>query len=196
MVKAFRLAALLCLVPLALAAKPPLDYKDPPPDPPASGALSGVGPGTLPGRIPERLVGPGPYQRLPSIDESQWVVMAVRQTPYWSEGKLDPVLSNACQLGNFQTLELNRLIIRFTGKEGRGFLRVVPPTHRFLLQDRFNMQAAGETYYFRNSGFPDCQVWVGNRARKRAFDTRGTSLPKTDPKAKQKRLNEIRSWPD
>ena len=179
----------------AAAKQPPLDYQPPPADPPSAGAVDHPADGHLPGRIPDRLVGPGPYQRLPAIDESQWVVLAVRRQPYWTLGQLDPVLTEACRLGDFASLPLNRIIVRFAGDQGRAVAQVVPPLYRHLLVDRRRLARPGETYYFFATADPDCEVRVEGAARVRAFPVgRGTALPPTDPRALQKRKALIDSW--
>lgn len=177
-------------------AKPPLDYQPPPPDPPESGKLASSGPRTLQGDIPQPLVGPGPFFRLPLVDESAWVVVETRSTPFWQAGKLDPVLTNACRRREFVSATPNRLVARFNGVQGRAFLQMIPVGYRFLLIDPRGFSTPEEIYYFRDSGLSTCQVWVAGRVVPRQLDpVRGTSLPKPDPKALSKRLAEIKSWP-
>lgn len=195
-----RLLIVLCLgaagfVPACLA-KPPLDYQDPPPDPPSSGTLGRPDDGHLKGSVPERLVAPGPFQRLPSIDETPWVVTAVSDRPYWTVGKADPVLTNACRLRDFGSLPLNRMVVRFNGEEGRGLLQVVPPTHRFLLIDKRKLSRPDETYYFLNTGLSTCEVWFIGKGKPRALNSpQNSSLPAPDPKALAKKKALINSWP-
>jgi len=197
-----RLRAALLALAVALigawpaAAKPPLDPKDPPPDPPGSGVIQHDSDGQRPGTVPPRLVAPGPFQKLPSIDDSRWVVVAVRDTPYWKAGTFDPALTNACQLGDFVTGSLNSMVVRFTAEEGPAMLQVVVPTHRHLLFDRRNLAKPNETYLFKDSGWPSCQVWINGKATPRKLDPlRGTSVPKPDPQALKKRKAQIRGWP-
>ena len=186
----------LCALSAFAFAKPPLDYQPFSPDPPPSGKLDPVGPRTLRGDIPPPLVGPGPYFRLPLVDESAWVVVETRSTPFWQAGRLDPVLTNACRLREFVSATPNRLVARFNGEKGRGFLQMIPVGYRFLLIDPRGFSTPEEIYYFRDSGLPTCQVWVAGRVVIRRLDpVRGTSLPKPDPNALAKRLAEIRSWP-
>lgn len=177
-------------------AKPPLDYQEPPPDPPASGKIEQRGDGQLKGSVPERLVAPGPFQRLPSIDETGWVVTAISDHPYWTVGKPDPVLTNACQLRDFGSLPLNRMVVRFNGEEGRGLLQVVPPTHRFLLIDNRKLSRPDETYYFLNTGLATCEVWFTGKGKPRTLNLpQKSSLPAPDRKALAKRKALIDSWP-
>lgn len=178
------------------SAKPPLDYQEPPPDPPASGRIERPEAGHLQAETPDRLVGPGAFRRLPSIDETLWVVTGVSDRPYWTVGKADPVLTNACRLKEFMTPALNRIVVQFNGEEGRGLLQVVPPTHRHLLLDQRKLARPDETYYFLNTGLANCEVWFLGKGKPRQLDRqRGTSLPPPDPKALAKRKALIASWP-
>jgi hypothetical protein len=179
------------------AAKAPLDpTKQPPPDPPAAGRIQRDSDGHIPGSVPPRVIGPGPFQNLPSLDESRWVVVAVRDKPYWKAGTLDPVLSNACSQGDFITGPANSMVVRFTAEEGPAMLQVVVPTHRHLLFDRRKLAKPNESYLFKDNGWPSCQVWINGKATPRKLDSvRGTSVPKPDPMALKKRKAQIRSWP-
>jgi hypothetical protein len=178
------------------AAKPPLDYQDPLPDPPQSGKIEQPNEGHLKGSIPDRLVAPGLFQRLPAIDETIWIVTAVSDQPYWTVGKPDPVLTNACRLDDFGSQTLNRMVVRFNGDEGRGLLLVVPPTHRHLLIDKRKLSRPAETYYFLNSGTTTCEVWFTGKGKPRSLTPQqNSSLPLSDPKALIKRKALINSWP-
>jgi len=182
---------LILLAPSAVSAKsPPTDYREPPPDPPGSGAVANAPP------IPDRLTRPGAFQQLPTIDESLWVALPPVQKPYWSFGKVDPVLSEACRLGDFVTLPLNRIVLQFAGTEGRAVFQVVPPLYRHLLVDRRSLARQGVAYYFFDTAQPDCEVRVDANVKVRSFPNgNGTALPPNSPKALQKRLAEIRNWP-
>ncbi|MTJ79446.1 MAG: hypothetical protein F8N37_00270 [Telmatospirillum sp.] len=189
-VAAFLLAAAPAL------ADPPIDYKEPPPDPPGSGGIGQPDPGHLKGTIPDRIIPPGPFQRLPAIDETRWVILSRSEQPYWTVGKADPVLTNACQLGDFGSLTLNRMVVRFEGPKGRALLQVVPPTHRHLLIDRRGLSRPGEIYYFLNTGLSTCEVWFAGKGAPRSLTApAGTSLPPPDKKALAKRKAQIKSWP-
>lgn len=190
--------ALFLLLPLSLAAKqPPLDYHPPPPDPPGAGQIDHASPGqSAAPPIASPLVGPGSYRNLPAIDESLSVKLPVSTQPYWSFGKVDPVLSEACQLGDFVTLPLNRIILQFAGKEGRAVMQVVPPLYRHLLVDRRSLARPGVTYYFFDTMLPSCEVRVDANVVLRSFPGgRGSALPPADRNALQRRLALIRSWP-
>jgi hypothetical protein len=190
---AFGVVAASIAAHLALA-KPPIDYQDPPADPLGSGVVTPVGPGQIQPQMPERLNGVGAFQRLPFIDESGFVVVAVRNEPYWKAGLADPVLTNACRLGDFVSVPLNRMVVRFTSTEGPGALAYIPPDRRHLLVDRRALAKPGEIYYFLNSTFATCQVWVENPVKPLRRLTKGTSLPPADPQALAKKKALIESW--
>jgi hypothetical protein len=181
-VRALAFALLLAAAP-ALAKAPPLDYHEPPPDPPEAGYA-------------ERLNPPGPFQNLPAIDESRWVPLPPRKDPWWSFGKVDPVLTEACRLGDFVTAPFNRIILQFQGDKGRALMQVVPPLYRHLLLDKRKLAVSGVTYYFYDTNRPDCEVRVDAGAKVRSFPPgRTTSLPPADPRAVAKKKAEIASWP-
>ena len=167
----------------AVAKTPPLDYQDPPPDPPEAG------------RTLERAPYPGPFQNLPAIDESQWVKLPPKKMPWWAFGKLDPVLSEACRLGDFASLPLNRILQQFSGEKGQAMMQVVPASYRHLLVDRRKLARPGVTYYFYDTARPDCEVRVEAGVPVRSFPLgKGTALPPADPKALAKKKAEIAGW--
>ena len=170
---------------------------EPPAEPPGSGVISHSEPGQIPGGLPERLHPPGPFQRIPAIDEGFWVVVAVEKKPYWKVGVADAVLTNACRLGDFATLPVNRMVVRFVGPEGPGTLQVVLPDRRNLLYDRRRLARGTETYYFRDTNMPDCQVWVDReQGPARRLDPRdGTSLPPASPGDLARKRAAIKGWP-
>lgn len=179
---AFALALLIALP--AAAKPPPLDYHEPPPDPPEAG------------RPVERFAYPGPYQNLPAIDESRWVPLPPHKEPWWTFGKVDPVLTEACRLGQFATLPLNRIILQFQGDQGRAIMQVVPPLYHHLLVDSRKLAKPGVTYYFHDTASPDCEVRVDAKAAIGSFPLgKGTALPPTDPQAVAKKKAQIASWP-
>ena len=196
----FLLFSLLLLAAWPAAAKPPLDYSDPPADPPASGILNPVGPGQQHGSLPERLDGVGPFQHLPAIDESPTVLVSIKNDPNWRNATFDPVLTNACRLGDFASVPLNPMMVRFTvpGRNetlGQGAVQIIPPDRRHLLVDLRRLAAPGETYYFEDAAYPSCRVWVENLVRPRHLSSTGTSLPASAPGALRRREAEIKSWP-
>jgi len=160
-------------------AKPPLDYQDPPPT-----ALTGV----------------GPFEHLPAVDESATVVVSIKDDPTWRTATFDPVLTNACRLGDFASVPLNPMMVLFAvpganASAGQGALQIIPPDRRHLLVDLRHLSAPGETYYFEDAAYPTCRVWVENLVRPRKLGTAGTSLPVADPAALKKREAQIKSWP-
>lgn len=176
------LFALLIAQPLA-AKPPPIDYHEPPPDPPEIGNV-------------ERAPAPGPYQNLPAIDESQWVPLPPHKEPWWSFGKVDPVLTEACRLNQFVSLPLNRIVLQFQGDQGRALMQVVPPLYRQLLVDSRKLAKPGVTYYFFDTAKPTCEVRVDAKVPVASFPLgRGTALPPADPKAIAKKKALIASWP-
>lgn len=191
------LAALTALVlsAAAAAAKPPVDPQPPPDDPPGSGVLQPLAPGQIQGSSIPRLDGVGPFQRLPAQDESGFVVVETRKTPWWQAGLRDPVLTDACRLGDFASVPLNRMVVRFETPESQAALQVILPDRRHLLVDKRSLARPGEIYYFRNASYPSCEVLVGNPVPPLRRLAKGTSLPPPDPKALQKREAEIKSWP-
>ena len=192
------LALFFAFVPVAapVRAAPPLDYQDPPPDPPSAGLVVPLGPGQTKGSVPDRLPGTGNFQNLPALDESDSVVVDARRLPLWKAGKLDPVLTNACRLGDFASAPFDRLLVRFEAPDGRGALDYIPPERRHLLVDTRHLAAPNEIYYFKDAGFPTCQVWVENPVQPpRRLNPSGTSLDKADPKARAKIKALVKSWP-
>ncbi len=189
----------LLLGPLPLSGKtPPIDYHEPAPDPPAAGQVLHNVPGQLAAPpIASPLVGPGPFQQLPAIDESHVVALPASRQAYWNFGKLDPVLTEACKLGDFVTAPTNRIVQPLAGSEGRAILQVVPPLYRHLLYDRRNLARPGVTYYFFDTARPSCEVRVPANVALRSFPPgRTTGLPPADPRALQKRKALIKSWPN
>lgn len=182
----------------AAHAAPPLDYQDPPPDPPGAGIVKPLDPGFLKGSTPDRLNGIGNFQNLPALDDSAFITVAVRPVPLWKAGYLDPVLTNACRLGDFASVPLNPMVVRFepSGGEGRGALQYVPPERRHLLVDLRHLAAPNEIYYFKDASFPTCQVWVENPVQPpRRLNPPGTSLDPADRHARTKTKALVQSWP-
>lgn len=177
--RALACATLLLAVSSASAKPPPVDYKDPPPS-----------------ETPAPFPYPGPYQNVPAIDESRWAPLPPSKEPWWSFGKLDPVLTEACRIGDFVSLPLNRIILQFQGEKGRAMMQVVPAAYRQLLVDRRKLARPGVTYYFYDTASPDCEVRVDAKTAIQSFPLgRGTALPPADPKAIAKKKAEIASWP-
>lgn len=162
-------------------AKPPYDNPDKEPFKPQrlDHPLEGMSP-EIP--LPDPITTPGSFFNLPPIDESVWVVAGLSKKPYWQVGLLDPVLTEACQLGDFVTPFLNRIVVKFEGPIGQGFLQTVMPQHRHLLIDRRHLAKPNETYFFLDTGLPTCQVWLVGSSMARSFPKgRGSSLPLKKP---------------
>ncbi|HEY1721425.1 MAG TPA: hypothetical protein VGG27_09300 [Magnetospirillaceae bacterium] len=180
----------------AAYAQPPVDYQDPPPYPDGAGEIAmPLTPGQVHGTLSATpLTGTGNFQRMPMIDESGFIVVDTRKEPYWKAGLLDPVLTNACRIGNFTSVPLNRMVVRFESSDGRAALSYIPPDRRHLLVDTQNLAKPGEIYYFFDASYTDCQVYVENPAKPLRRLTAGTSLDKPDPKALAKKKALIQSW--
>jgi len=195
----FALALLLGIGPLGSASsaahEPPTDPQEPPPELPGIRDLGPLDPGFQTPPSAQRFDGVGPFQHLPAQDESPFVVIAVRHAPYWKAGTPDPVLTDACRLGDFASLPLNRMVVRFDSPQGPGALQVILPDRRNLLVDTRGLALPKETYYFLDSSYPTCLVWVENPAKKRRLNAQGNSLPPADPNALKKREAQIKSWP-
>lgn len=197
MKKAAFLLAFACLLPVAANAKPPLDSTDPFQTPLEQPKPAAPNPGHVanPPSSPP-IPGVGSFQRLPSIDESKDVVLVSRKKPYWQAGTFDPDLSNACALGDFDTAEFNRMVIRFTDPAGPAVMQVVVPTHRHLLYDPRHLAKPGLTYFFLDNHLPTCRVWIEGKVTPGKLDpSRGTSLPQPRAKALADKKKAIANWP-
>jgi len=89
-------------------------------------------------------------------------VVVTSQKPYWMVGIRDTELSRACALGRFNLARSDRLVARFTGKEGAETLGVAKGTGVNLV-DRVHKAKPTEDYYFHNHGTTSCEVFVGGR---------------------------------
>lgn len=89
-------------------------------------------------------------------------VVVTSKQPYWKVGPRDPVLSRECSLGRFNPARADRLVARFTGKEGAETLGVAKGTG-LNLRDPDHHAKAEEDYFFRNQGTTSCEVFVGGR---------------------------------
>ena len=196
-----RPAAAVFLLLLATApalAKLPLNPPQPSEDPPSAGQVAHPNPGHLSKpHNTEPLEGYGPFQRLPSIDESKDTVAEVRKKPYWQAGTFDPLLSAACRIGDFVTTPTNRVVVRFTDPQGPAALQVVTPNYRHLLYDRTNLAKPTETYYFKDTNRPTCQVWIGGKLQPRKLDpvTHSSLHPGDRKKALAERKKAMKDWP-
>jgi hypothetical protein len=89
-------------------------------------------------------------------------VVVTSKQPYWKVGPRDPVLSRECSLGRFNLAQADRLVARFTGKEGAETLGVAKGTG-LNLRDPDHHAKVEEDYFFRNQGTTSCEVFVGGR---------------------------------
>jgi hypothetical protein len=89
-------------------------------------------------------------------------VVVTSQKPYWMVGPRDVALSRACALGRFNLARADRLVARFTGKEGAETLGVAKGTGVNLV-DPDHKAKPTEDYYFRNQNTTSCEVFVGGR---------------------------------
>jgi hypothetical protein len=99
--------------------------------------------------------------RSPAPARGETVVVTSKQ-PYWKAGVRDPVLSRECSLGRFNLARADRLVARFTGKEGADTLGVAKGTG-LNLRDPDHRAKPEEDYFFRNQGTTSCEVFVGGR---------------------------------
>ena len=82
--------------------------------------------------------------------------------PYWTVGVRDPALSRECSLGRFNLARADRLVARFTGKDGAETLGVAKGTG-VNLRDPDHHAKPQEDYFFRNQNTTSCEVFVGGR---------------------------------
>jgi hypothetical protein len=92
---------------------------------------------------------------------AETVVLTSKQ-PYWTVGSRDAELSRECSLGRFNLQRADRLVARFTGKEGAETLGVAKGTG-VNLRDPGHRAKPTEDYFFRNQNTTSCEVFVGGR---------------------------------
>jgi hypothetical protein len=92
---------------------------------------------------------------------AETVVLTSKQ-PYWTVGARDMELSRECALGRFNLQRADRLVARFTGKEGAETLGVAKGTG-VNLRDPGHKAKPNEDYFFRNQNTTSCEVFVGGR---------------------------------
>ena len=93
--------------------------------------------------------------------QAETVVLTSKQ-PYWSVGTRDTELSRECALGRFNLQRADRLVARFTGKDGAETLGVAKGTG-INLRDPGHRAKPNEDYFFRNQNTTSCEVFVGGR---------------------------------
>ena len=89
-------------------------------------------------------------------------VVVASKKPYWQVGVRDPALSRECSLGRFNLMRTDRLVARFSGKEGAETLGVAKGTG-LNLYDPDHHRKPTEDYYFRAQNTTSCEVFVGGR---------------------------------
>lgn len=119
------------------------------------------------------------------------ITLVIKDTPWSGFGKPDPVLSSACKLGRFLPIETPYRTL-LTGKSGQAMLETVPHYRRDLLRDLDKHARRGETYYFRNPGWGDCEVHYEGPDAPRQLDQRGTAAPPADREARRQKA--LETW--
>jgi hypothetical protein len=85
--------------------------------------------------------------------------------PYWAVGVRDDKMSRACSLQRFNLKRTDKLVARFTGKEGADTLAIGKGNGNNLY-DPEHLSKPTEDYYFRNQNTTSCEVYVGGRPSK------------------------------
>lgn len=93
--------------------------------------------------------------------QAETVVLTSKQ-PYWTVGARDMELSRECALGRFNLQRADRLVARFTGKDGAETLGVAKGSG-VNLRDPGHKAKPNEDYFFRNQNTTSCEVFVGGR---------------------------------
>ena len=89
----------------------------------------------------------------------------VSKQPYWRVGKIDKVLSAACQKGEFGQRQYLRYNIGFIGPKGRSVTGIA--TSGWNLRDPKRLAQSRKTYHFFNQGYSNCKVYVSDQPRRR-----------------------------
>ena len=96
--------------------------------------------------------------------QAEDVVLSSKK-PYWAVGVRDEKMSQACSLQRFNLRRTDRLVARFTGKEGADTLAIGKGNGNNLY-DPEHLSKPTEDYYFRNQNTTSCEVYVGGRGGK------------------------------
>jgi hypothetical protein len=94
-------------------------------------------------------------------------VVLSSKKPYWAVGVRDDKMSRACSLQRFNLKRTDKLVARFTGKEGADTL-AIGKGNGSNLYDPEHLSKPTEDYYFRNQSTTSCEVYVGGRSGKGA----------------------------
>ena len=93
-----------------------------------------------------------------------WPSMAAKfhntQHPIRDVGTLDIELSIACQHHAFNQIKVQKLLIGYEGKYGRGITGIATKDHN--LRDPQGLARDNVTYHFHNDGYSDCQVYTAH----------------------------------
>jgi hypothetical protein len=108
-------------------------------------------------RPPDTVPSPDLRSRWP--DAFEYIQVKRSQKPYWTVGKKDAVLDQACRTGQFIPVSPLRLTAVFDGKTGAAVLGVVPKGRHDLLIDPERLARDGETYYFYSANWGNCRVF-------------------------------------
>lgn len=113
---------------------------------------------------------PSPPTRSRWPDAFEYIQVKRSQKPYWTAGKADAVLDQACRIGQFVPVTPLRLSAVFDGKQGAAVLGFVPQGRHDLLNDPGKLAREGEAYYFYNADWGNCRVFyegpLGPRRKK------------------------------
>jgi hypothetical protein len=107
------------------------------------------------------LIAPLIAAALPARGET---VAVASKKPYWQVGVRDEALSRECSLGRFNLQRTDRLVARFSGKDGAETLGIAKGTG-FNLYDPDHHRKPNEDYYFRAQNTTSCEVFVGGRKK-------------------------------
>lgn len=102
---------------------------------------------------------PSPPTRSRWPDAYEYIQLSRSQKPYWTVGKADAVLDQACRIGQFLPVSPLRLAAVFDGKVGAAVLGVVPKGRHDLLNDPGRLRRDGETYFFYGANWGNCRVF-------------------------------------
>ncbi|MBF0268184.1 MAG: hypothetical protein HQL44_06300 [Alphaproteobacteria bacterium] len=102
---------------------------------------------------------PSPPTRSRWPDAFEYIQLSRSTKPYWTAGKADQVLDQACRTGQFIPVSPLRLAAVFNGKEGAAVLGVIPKGRHDLLIDPGKLAREGETYFFYSANWGNCRVF-------------------------------------
>jgi len=93
-----------------------------------------------------------------AINSKGTYVYATSTLPKESVGLFDPVLSQACQLREFNQRRAYYMVIRFNGNKSPGLSGIA--TTDWNLYDPKRLAAPRMTFHFFNDGYSNCRVYV------------------------------------